>query len=364
MAKAFFSVDKNKVKNAKQFNGKFKHNHRLCNVENADPDKTHLNKELISLPEGENYYAAYKRIIKSLDYYKTHKPVETGKNASVKAFEVMLTYGKNDFPEDFDNLAWEKANVEWLQETFGKENVISATLHMDEATPHIHAMVVPIHEGKLNAKAVIGGPAGLLDKQESYSRAMQKLGLEARIKYSVARHENIMKFYSAVNDAVIERLPEPKKDISGKYTESMDEYFERANEFLVKRNLQNLKMQKDMEQKIVEAKSGNISNAVERNQYIEEIEQLRKIMIESIEKNERQKKILEQNAKKIQTIEMLNYALHNHPNEELVSRVEEDISELMHYAKEHINSIDLFSGKEFESLYDKQALKELGIDVA
>lgn len=40
--------------------------------------------------------------------------------------------------------AWIKKNIEWFQREFGKENVVSAMLHMDETTPHLHITVVPI----------------------------------------------------------------------------------------------------------------------------------------------------------------------------------------------------------------------------
>ena len=40
--------------------------------------------------------------------------------------------------------AWIKKSIEWFQREFGKENVVSAMLHMDETTPHLHITVVPI----------------------------------------------------------------------------------------------------------------------------------------------------------------------------------------------------------------------------
>ncbi|WP_303013973.1 plasmid recombination protein [uncultured Bacteroides sp.] len=39
-------------------------------------------------------------------------------------------------------------NLQWLYRTFGRENTVSAVLHMDEHTPHIHATVVPIVTGE------------------------------------------------------------------------------------------------------------------------------------------------------------------------------------------------------------------------
>lgn len=39
---------------------------------------------------------------------------------------------------------WIEATLEWFRKEFGEENVVSAVLHMDETTPHLHITVVPI----------------------------------------------------------------------------------------------------------------------------------------------------------------------------------------------------------------------------
>ncbi|KAA6321285.1 Plasmid recombination enzyme [termite gut metagenome] len=43
---------------------------------------------------------------------------------------------------------WCRDNIDWLKKTYGEENVVAATLHMDETTPHIHASVVLIVRGE------------------------------------------------------------------------------------------------------------------------------------------------------------------------------------------------------------------------
>lgn len=50
-------------------------------------------------------------------------------------------------------------SVEFISERYGKENVVSATVHKDERTPHMHITVVPIKEKRLCAKK-------LFDKKE------------------------------------------------------------------------------------------------------------------------------------------------------------------------------------------------------
>ncbi len=342
MAKAIFSIEKNKIKNTRQFYGKYKHNHRLSNVQNADKAREHMNKELISLPEGETYTAAYHRIMKSLDYYKTHKLRE----GAVRGFEVMLTYGSKDFPPDFDQERWEQENVKWLQETFGKENVIEAVLHMDEKTPHIHAIVIPVVDGRLCAKELIGGPAGLMEKQESYAARMQELGLEPRTKYSVAQHEDIMSFYTAVNEATVERLPEPYKNRHGEYTETVEEYFERANGYLVKRNLQNLNKQKEMERAIVEAKNSSIKDDMEKATMLSELTMLRDMMGDNIEENK----------KKMKMIEYINLGLKEHPDREFAKAAKETISALVSFAIDHEKNKPEACGLESDAEHKKEGI--------
>lgn len=48
---------------------------------------------------------------------------------------------------------------EFYAKTFGEENIISAVVHMDEKTPHMHICFVPITQGgRLSSKKIIGGP--------------------------------------------------------------------------------------------------------------------------------------------------------------------------------------------------------------
>ena len=44
--------------------------------------------------------------------------------------------------------AWAHDTLAWAQARWGYENVVSATLHCDEKTPHMHVIVVPIVQGQ------------------------------------------------------------------------------------------------------------------------------------------------------------------------------------------------------------------------
>ena len=96
--------------------------------------------------------------------------------------------------EDF-----QKSVHQWLEEKYG-DRIVRAELHLDEATPHIHAYLVPLDErGKLNCRGLFGGREKLSKFQDSYAEALASLGLERGIKGSRAKHTSVKQYYAAVN---------------------------------------------------------------------------------------------------------------------------------------------------------------------
>ena len=52
-----------------------------------------------------------------------------------------------------------KAARDWANKEFGEENVVGVDLHTDESSPHVHVVVTPVCDGKLQAKAWLDGAA-------------------------------------------------------------------------------------------------------------------------------------------------------------------------------------------------------------
>jgi len=122
---------------------------------------------------------------------------------AVLCLEHVLTASKEFFADgDSGRLAaWRDAAMEWLRDTYGRENVVAAVLHRDEITPHVQAVVVPIDErDHLNAKNWTGGREKLGALQDSYARAMEPLGLERGVKGSVADHQTVKEFYAKIEE--------------------------------------------------------------------------------------------------------------------------------------------------------------------
>ena len=112
---------------------------------------------------------------------------------------------------------WCSDNLRYLADTFGRENIVSAVLHMDEHTPHIHATLVPIVKGERKRKKKeeqvkkryskkpidtarlcadeIMTHAKLKSYQDTYAQAMSGYGLQRGIDGSEAKHITTRQYY-------------------------------------------------------------------------------------------------------------------------------------------------------------------------
>lgn len=158
------------------------HNNRIEGFEkffpNADPEKTCLNQEIVPLEE-ESYLEAYNN--------EVNKALESGKmkyvrKDAIRAIETVAVFNKDmgTYTEE-ELLQWSKDTVEWMKRNFGENNVKHAVLHLDENTPHLHIMTIPIDEkGRLNGHRYLNSPYDLTKKITSYSS-------EVCEKYSIKR---------------------------------------------------------------------------------------------------------------------------------------------------------------------------------
>lgn len=225
MGYSFMTIEK--IKNTNQMVGKYKHNYREIDVLNADPDKKALNKELVSL-EGKNYKEAFEERMASLGY-GTDKKIRSN---AVYGFEVVTTFSREE-AEYIDLDKWKENNVKWLKEAFNAnpekygDNVLSVVYHADEpGNVHCHAFIVPIDDkGNLNARYYVQSRQKMIDLQDSYGKLMKdEHNLERGIHGSKARHQDIKRYYTALNMTLAKELPNIEQH------ESIMEYRQRANE--------------------------------------------------------------------------------------------------------------------------------------
>lgn len=84
---------------------------------------------------------------------KTGKTRKIQKNA-VKLCDFVVTMSPDELAklEPLDRDMYFDECRQWLENRYGKENIIYAQVHLDEATPHLHVGVVPVIHDKLCAK--------------------------------------------------------------------------------------------------------------------------------------------------------------------------------------------------------------------
>lgn len=178
---------------------------------NADADRTHFNRELVRFPDGvSNRTEAIQHRIDTAGLRR-----KVGKNQT-KVIRVILT-GTHEQMMKIANGgrldSWIDANLKWLRDTFGEDNLVSCVLHMDEKTPHLHATVVPIVTGERVRRKREGekkyetksGPrlsaddvmrrTKLHEYQNSYAAAMKPFGLQRGIVGSTAKHQANSDYY-------------------------------------------------------------------------------------------------------------------------------------------------------------------------
>ena len=155
----------------------------------ADPEREHLNKDLIN-----NHYSKMKLPDAINERIKEGYKGKKGlRKDAVKFIPMVMTGSHEEMKEIFKSSekanAWVKANYDFVCKEFGKENIVRFTLHMDEKTPHIHAVVVPLtDDGRLSAKERFGNRNDLSDRQTRYAEQMSPFGLKRGVVGSKAKH--------------------------------------------------------------------------------------------------------------------------------------------------------------------------------
>lgn len=167
------------------------HSFREGATPNADPSRASLNK-----------IAGAKSTRGVLAELRAHLPAKRRKDA-VLCLEYLITASPGFFIGDRSRMDYFNQSLVWLRRRHGTKNVIAATIHMDETTPHLVVYVVPLTpDGRLSAKDFVGGPAKLSKLQTDFHSSVGScFGLARGQLGSKATHQTVSQFYQAMNTA-------------------------------------------------------------------------------------------------------------------------------------------------------------------
>ena len=200
------------------------HNKREKKAYKSNPNiKLELTKNNVELvPLKEKYVKGFHNLTK--EYRKQHEEKQKteredrkrsysemlNKSKSVVADELLFT-ATNKFFKDKDKefiLEWANTCMDFVYNDLGytKEQILHATLHLDEATPHIHCVVVPLvkkldkrtntERFTISKKQYIKDKIHLSQLQDIYNDRLREKGfdLERGIKGSNTKHQKVREF--------------------------------------------------------------------------------------------------------------------------------------------------------------------------
>ena len=171
-----------------------KHNQRENeNYSNIDIDKarTPLNYDLVN-QEDINYLKRVKTIIEA--NRRSERAIR--KDATVYCECIISSDGAF-----FENLTDDKqkeffkSSLDYLKNRIGEEFIVSANVHLDETTPHMHVGFVPIIENSLSAKKLIDRKF-LREVQDQLLAYLKNIGFDIQrgIEGSKRKHKDIKEF--------------------------------------------------------------------------------------------------------------------------------------------------------------------------
>lgn len=197
------------------------HNKREKKAYNSNPNiKLELTKDNIEIvPLKEKYVKGFHNLVK--DYEKEHNErMKNEREDRKRTFNQMLNKSKNVVADEllftathqfFNNMSkedirkWADTCMEFVYEDLGytKEQVLHATVHLDEETPHLHCVVIPLikkldkrtnaERYTISKKAYIKNKIHLSELQDKYHQRLTDKGydLERGIKGSTAKHQKV-----------------------------------------------------------------------------------------------------------------------------------------------------------------------------
>ena len=140
---------------------------------------------------------------------------------SVKFVDTLVTVSpefaevhESEMPEYFNRA------FEFLKERIGEANIISAVVHMDEKTPHLHLCFVPLtKDGRLSAKEILGNKKSMIRWQDDFYACMAERWPELERgapAVETKRRHLTPQWYKKVTamDAKLERLETALNDIN------------------------------------------------------------------------------------------------------------------------------------------------------
>lgn len=282
-----------------KFDAAYEHNLRLQEKGTEHllhPELTNFNKELIDLTMNKTYCEIADERVSEMDYYKTHKV----RSNAVYMVEIILAYNRDQGQpcildtNQKERERWEQVNLQFLRDQFkdpvsGKDNVVAASVHYDETSPHIHAFIIPECDGHLNQTPFLSKKR-FFELQNEYGKLMSKeFGLNKSRQNSRANNRSMKAFHYGLQMRMEGKQYEytnqfgqvlnPREDLKLREGEAPEEQYQRIDDYFGMIEAAHYKHDLQQQQKIAELETDlrspdiaitrRIENAENRANYME-----------------------------------------------------------------------------------------------
>jgi len=214
-----------------------RHIDRECNPENAISENSHLNFELCE-KSGKLQKLVNDRIEEG---YKGKKKI---RDNAVRDVGVILS-GSHEVMKEIEKKGlikqWAYDSYKFFANEIGEENIVKATVHLDEKTPHMHLHFVPLtKDGRLSAKEILTKDK-LQEWQSGYAFSMDKYGLQRGVNGSKRKHVTTNQFsrWLNANDVDAQKIVDAPKEKAVSIVSTMLQQVQIQQEQELIRNLEN-----------------------------------------------------------------------------------------------------------------------------
>lgn len=312
-----------------------------------DRDLSRLNYELHDRDDSISYEKQVKSIIS--EKYVGRKL----RDNTTYAVSIVISSGK----EFFEGMSQEKekeffqANYDLIAEKYGKENIVSAKVHKDEKTPHMHLILVPFtKDNRLSAKELFD--RNNLRELQDFAKKLQEKGFDIeRGMDAEGKNKHLeTKLFKEIDKlhevALVENLTFDKQKEIGPLKEKLTEFEKTKEEFeKIKKpmlDLHSFKEQSYEQELSVMLKKPTGNYIVPKNELIE----LRTLAQQGILLRDENKKLKEKYQDKAERIEELEKQIIDYPK-----LVRENRNLLLAFEK-------TISNYQFENSGDNKKIKE------
>ena len=298
--------------------------------------------------------------------------IEIRMSASVEGMAEIIEQGRL--------MEWCRESIKWAQKEHGKENIVSAVLHMDEETPHLHVSLVPVVSGESKKQRTTKKRAAkdkektekngeevpkkkrrykkkatvetlrlcaddvmtqwdLKRRQTEYAVAMAPFGLERGEEGSPAKHKDLAQYYKEQYELQRGRLDELLKELAGQ-----EDLVKEKNREILKKDSQIREQEKELNE--TRSELTEKKNEIARQQ--QQLDKLLPLIVKAQDRLDTYTEAGEYAEGRIESADRLLQAADNREKE--VAKVEKEALERINNA-----SISFLAKKEVERLAKENA---------